>query len=217
MKTFVVSALIVLGVLTAPADAQQTRRYRVPANTTSSYQLQLCSSEVGLRLNGDNDTDLDYWVYDNNERLVHSDTDSTDLTIVTLRPDVSNGCVNYTVRVKNYGSVYNEMTAELTDRGSTAQGTDDNRDRRVAIHNHTAEGFSAVRFSNTASTTYGDNRLASGDVQRARTNRTFNIDDGSGACRFDIQVTTTSGRKYSKSNVNVCSVSTVEFGTEISH
>lgn len=211
--------LLGLGLCMASAvQAQNVRSYRIDANSTKVIDLNLCSSAVRIKADGDNDTDLDYSIYDDDGRLVHSDNDSTDLTFATLRPRLSGGCVTYTMRVRNLGDVYNTMSLEMQDQGGTATAnTGGGRNRMVAIHNHTAEAFTAIRFSNTADSDFGPNRMAEGEVQRARTNRTFDIDDGTGACRFDIQVTTSSGRKYMQRNIDVCAVSSVEFGTEISH
>jgi len=57
-------------------------------------------------VDGDGDTDLDLYVYDENGNLVASDTDYTDLCIVSWQP-VWTG--EFTVVIQNRGSVYNEF------------------------------------------------------------------------------------------------------------
>lgn len=202
--------------LCSAAAAQQTSNYRVEARDTDAVILNLCSNEIEVYVDGDGDTDLDFVIRDNNGRVVHEDRDGTDLTIATVRPRrPAGGCVNYTLYVSNLGDVYNRYEVRLTGRDAPTRGSADRQNRQIAIHNHTAESFVSLRWSNTAENTWGPNRLAS--TMGARTNRTVTVDDGTGSCRFDIMVRTASGREYTKSNIDVCAVSTVEFGTEISH
>ena len=207
--------------LGSAVQAQSTRSYRADARSTASVDLSLCSAAVSMVVRGDGDTDLDFTVKDNFGRVIHQDNDRTDRTWATLRPGVSPGnCATFTLHVKNLGNVYNSFSVALTNVEATAatatRGSRDGRDRRVAIHNHTAENFAEIRFSNTADRGYGPNRLGSGILQ-ARHNRTFDMDDGTGACRFDVMVKTSGGRTYTRNDVNVCTSSTIEFGTEISH
>jgi hypothetical protein len=56
---------------------------------------------------GDGDTDLDLFVYDENWRLVASDDDSTDYCIARWTPRRTG---SFHVVVENLGSVYNEYT-----------------------------------------------------------------------------------------------------------
>lgn len=203
---------IAAGTMTAGPIAAQTitDNHRVEANATESYNLRLCGRTVRVVADGDGDTDLDFDLYDPNGREIHSDYDETDMMVVTVNNTSS--CGNYRLKVINRGSVFNAMRLSMQ---TTSAWSGDQQDRRVALHNHTAESIIEVRYSNTADENYGPNVISS--PIRARTNRTIDINDSTGACRFDVQVTTVSGRRYPRRNVDVCSISTLEFGTEISH
>ncbi len=105
---------------TAPAQASE-RSYRIDGNSESTINIDVCSPQVDLVADGDNDTDLDYWLYDNNNNQIHTDADSTDITFYTIRSAASPGrCLPYRLRVKNLGNVYNQMTLRLTDTGTIA-------------------------------------------------------------------------------------------------
>lgn len=204
---------------TSGAQAQNTTSYRVDSKSSTTINLDLCATAVDVRVQGDTDTDLDFTIRDSNGAIVHSDVGRTDWTSVTLRPNVASGCKRYPLQVRNLGDVYNRFTVTVTDRpGVVAASTriGDGRDRSISIHNHTAETIFNLYWSNTAEGSWGTDQLGS-NIMRARTNRSVNVSDGTGACRFDFKIKTASGREYTKSNVDVCSVSSVEFGTEISH
>jgi len=210
----IVALAMMLG--TSGTAMAQGQTYRAGANATRSIDLSLCTDNVYVSVRGDGDTDLDFTITDNFGRQVHRDFDSTDITFVTLRPRITNGCVKYVLQVQNRGTVYNNFTVTTEDRGSRGNTQTTAKNRNVAIHNHTAETINSIYFSNTADGKWGPDRLGS-NVMRSSTNRSFNIDDGTGACRFDIRAVTASGREYVKNNINVCAVSTVDFGTEVSH
>lgn len=210
---------VALLLATAGSAAASEQSYRADANSTRSVDLSLCTNRVYVKVKGDGDTDLDFTITDDRGNVVHRDFDSTDLTFVTLTPRVSGGCASYTLKVQNRGNVYNNFVVTIEDRGTATTTTttgNTGQDRRIAIHNHTAEGFRALYWSNTAEGSYGSNRIESSPI-RAGSNRTFDVNDGSGACHFDFKVETTSGRNYTKSDINVCTESSIEFGTEFSH
>lgn len=200
-------------VIASSAAAQSVERYVVDANSTSDYSLRLCGREVLVKADGDDDTDIDFALIDPNGTTIHTDVDGSDLMITRVRPPTN--CANYRLRARNLGDVANLMTITLTTTQAWQQAGD-GRNRRVAIHNHTAENFYRVYFSNTGSNVWGEDRLGS-EIMRARTNRTFDMTDGTGACRFDVRVVTASGVNYSRRNIDACALSTLEFGTEISH
>lgn len=209
--------LMVFGGHSAVTLAQSTRTYRAEAQDVANVRLDLCSSVVQVTVRGDRDTDLDFVITDNRGNVVHRDVDGTDFTSAVLRPDVSSGCVPYQLQVANLGSVYNCFSVTLQNRdASVAAASGDGRNRRIAVHNHTAETITALRWSNTARDQWGVDQLGA-SVMRRSSNRTFNIDDGTGSCRYDFRAETQSGQVYTQRNVNVCAVSTVEFGTEVSH
>ncbi|GEM_PF-2358329 len=105
---------IVLAPVPALAD---TKSYRVDAYSETTIDLSICSPIVSLTADGDNDTDLDFWIYDAQGNLVASDTDSTDLMYATLYRRGSSGCTPYRLQVSNLGGVYNEMQLTLTGEG----------------------------------------------------------------------------------------------------
>jgi hypothetical protein len=53
---------------------------------------------------GDHDTDLDCWLYDENGNMVSSDTDRTDVCVLEITP---NWTGEFSLRVANLGHVYN--------------------------------------------------------------------------------------------------------------
>jgi hypothetical protein len=112
----------ILGSSTAALASEQT--YRIDANSQSTIDLNVCSSSVYLEANGDDDTDLDFWLYDNFGNLVHSDTDGTDLTFYTISNGNAGGgrCLPYRLEVHNLGNIYNNMVLSLTDQGATSGG-----------------------------------------------------------------------------------------------
>ena len=118
----VLGAAASMGLATTAQASEQT--YRVDATSESTIDINVCSSSVYLQANGDGDTDLDYWLYDNAGNLVHSDTDSTDITFYTISNGSAGGgrCLPYQLKVQNFGNVYNNMTLSLTDQGVTRSG-----------------------------------------------------------------------------------------------
>lgn len=94
-----------------------TQSVRSEANSNQTYALRLCAPSVYMEVRGDHDTDLDFWVYDENGNQIHEDTDNTDITFATLRNGRGYGtCVNYSLRIRNYGNVYNQVEIKLTEQ-----------------------------------------------------------------------------------------------------
>lgn len=215
MAALVLSSMLAISTPVVLTMTEQAQTYRVDANASKSIDLSLCSDNVDVTVRGDGDTDLDFTIRDNYGNTVHRDFDETDLTFASLRPRRTGGCITYVLSVQNRGDIFNNFSVTLKDSGGISGGTV--ADRRIAIHNHTAENFRSVYYSNTADDNYGSNRMAANQILRAGSNRTFDINDGTGACRFDIKVETSTGRTYEKKNINVCTESSVEFGTEYSH
>lgn len=58
-----------------------------------------------LRVNGDGDTDLDCFVYDDDKNLIMKDDDDTDYCILDFVPPTTS---RYYVVVKNLGEVFND-------------------------------------------------------------------------------------------------------------
>lgn len=81
------------------------RAVKLPARSTHTYSISFRGGEEAVILvEGDGDTDLDLFVYDENDNLVGSDTDRTDLCLVRWTPRWTG---KFTVRVVNLGYVYN--------------------------------------------------------------------------------------------------------------
>lgn len=77
----------------------------VNARSTDVYNIRFRGGETALVIvSGDGDTDLDLYVYDENGNFITSDTDSSDDCVVTFNPRWTG---NFTIKIKNYGSVYN--------------------------------------------------------------------------------------------------------------
>jgi hypothetical protein len=109
-----------LGGAAMPSAARASEQtYRIEANASTTIDVNVCSSSVYLEANGDDDTDLDYWLYDNSGNLVHSDTDTTDITFYTISNSAAGGgrCLPYRLQVQNLGNIYNNMVLSLTDQG----------------------------------------------------------------------------------------------------
>ncbi|KQN35561.1 hypothetical protein ASG37_14555 [Sphingomonas sp. Leaf407] len=221
MRTIYRLVAAAMALATAGSAAASERSYRADANATRSVDLSLCTNRVYVKVKGDGDTDLDFTITDDRGNVVHRDFDSTDLTFVTLTPRIDGGCASYALKVQNRGSVYNNFVVTIEDRGTTASTTttaaNTGQNRRIAIHNHTAEAFRKLYWSNTAETTFPTTNRLGTSPMNAGSNRNFDVNDGSGACHFDFKVETASGRSYTKSDINVCTESSIEFGTEFSH
>lgn len=215
MSRFFTGAMATALLLTAMPAAAQSDTYLIDPRSATTINLRLCGQEVRVLADGDDDSDIDFVLTDAGGRIVHSDDDETDMMIALVRPP--SPCGNYRLRAANLGGIANLLSVTLTTvRPWARTGSEDGRNRRVSIHNHTAETFHQLYFSNTADGVWGEDRLGSG-VMRARTSRTFDMTDGTGSCYFDVKVVTASRREYTRNNVNACTLSTLEFGTEITH
>jgi hypothetical protein len=77
----------------------------VKARATDTYTITFRGGEqASILVNGDGDTDLDLYVYDENGNLVASDADATDTCLCQWTPRWTG---QFTVKVRNRGSVYN--------------------------------------------------------------------------------------------------------------
>ena len=109
-KIFATLALVLLGS-TAFAGARggsQIAREAVNANAVDRYQIVFNGGEIAqVIVEGDGDTDLDLYVYDEKGRLVAEDIDNSDLCVCRWKPHRTG---YFTIRIVNLGSVYNEYT-----------------------------------------------------------------------------------------------------------
>lgn len=79
----------------------------VPAYSTIEYRVVFRGGENGrVVLQGDHDTDLDLYVFDELGRLVDVDDDHTDTCIASWYASYTQ---QFTIRVVNRGGVYNEF------------------------------------------------------------------------------------------------------------
>ncbi|MEP3050576.1 MAG: hypothetical protein ABJP48_11350 [Erythrobacter sp.] len=195
------------------ASAQTSDNYRVNANSTDTVNVRVCEAASRLAVVGDGDTDLDFRVENSAGEVVHSDFDSTDLTFATLRPS-GEGCENFTLSVINLGNVYNAYEVRLRPMAETrtsASGDNDGKSRDLSIRNRTGEVISYIYWSNTASESWGSDKLGTSSVLATGQDWNVNVNDGSNACRFDFKAETASGRTIERRDVDACAVFNVTF------
>jgi len=82
--------------------------YRAEANSQNTHRVRVrCGQYVSVRINGDDDTDLDLFVYDQYGRLVGQDLSLDDNEVVSFRARTTGV---YTIRVSNLGDVWNRYS-----------------------------------------------------------------------------------------------------------
>lgn len=106
-------------ILSNPALAQVNGSYRIEANSDHWVDMCMRFTAVELFADGDNDTDLDYWLYDSNNNQIHSNVELHDSYRVTINSTSANipagrDCVPYRLKIHNYGDVWNQMQLTLT-------------------------------------------------------------------------------------------------------
>lgn len=82
--------------------------------------------------------------------------------------------------------------------------------RDVRLINRTGDTIMYLRWSDANQSEYGADRLGS-EVLGDGEYWDVTIDDGNGACTYDLMATTADGRNIARNGVNVCAVSTVTF------
>lgn len=93
-------------VLAGAVGGPKTDRTRVQARDTNRYTVSFRGGETArIDLQGDGDTDLDIFVYDEFGNLVASGTGGTDRESVSWTPRFTGP---FTIRVVNLGAVWNE-------------------------------------------------------------------------------------------------------------
>ena len=83
-------------------------------------------------------------------------------------------------------------------------------DRRVEIVNNTGMTLTHFYASNSGTASWeedilGRDTLADGDTVQ------ININDGTGACKFDFKAVFDNGQSLEKANINVCEISTYTY------
>ncbi len=87
--------------------------------------------------------------------------------------------------------------------------SDGARDREVALHNHAQVSVWRFYASRVGVDSWQEDMLG-GTVLFAGRQKIANIDDGSGACRYDIKVEFNGGKVLTKMGVNVCAATVID-------
>ncbi|MEO0481218.1 MAG: hypothetical protein AAF196_17250 [Planctomycetota bacterium] len=81
---------------------------RVLAQTVDVYRIEFRGDEFArVVVDGDGDTDLDLYIFDENGNLITSDTDLTDYCVCSWTPRWTG---TFRIEIRNLGGVYNEYT-----------------------------------------------------------------------------------------------------------
>lgn len=83
-------------------------------------------------------------------------------------------------------------------------------DRNVDIINKTGMTLTHFYASNTGTGDWEEDILGRGSIANGETFE-INIDDGTGACRFDFKAVFANGGESVKRNINVCSITTFTY------
>ena len=110
-----VAAVTIAVLFAAPTAYADTQLVRVNAGATQTVDLSLCSSIVDVVVVGDQDTDVDFEIYNPRGRLVHYDDDPTDFTYWTAQRSAS-GCSPYQLVLRNLGDVHNNVRVSVDGR-----------------------------------------------------------------------------------------------------
>jgi hypothetical protein len=101
---------------------------------------------------------------------------------------------------------------------STANAQD-SRNRWVEFHNTTGTTAYWLYATNTADQDWGDDWLGA-DVIRPDQTYSLDVNDGTGACRFDIKVVYANQAEQTLMDVNVCAISHIDLlpgGLEVAY
>lgn len=213
MKTLRIYGTVLAGIgaAIAPPAMAQNDSYRVEANSEQTINLNICNPEVFVSVDGDGDTDLDFVIRNARGEIVHSDYDLTDITYATLQRRSGVECENFQLEVSNLGDVWNQYEVSMqTVAAQRASGSSDSMNRDVSMVNGTKETIYYIYWTNVGVNGWGDDKLGSG-ILSAGQQWNVTVDDGSGACRFDIKAVTAGGREIIRRDVDVCSVYTIDF------
>ncbi len=82
--------------------------------------------------------------------------------------------------------------------------------RDVRLINQTGDTIMYMRWSDANQSSYGEDRLGA-EVMAEGASWDVTVDDGNGACVYDMMATTADGRNIVRNAVNVCQVSSVVF------
>lgn len=94
--------------LAGPVDGPQSNSTRVPSASYDTYRLAFYGGvTAGVAISGDGDTDLDLYVYDNNDNLICSSTSYGDDESCIWTPSWTG---TFRIKIINRGNVYNQYT-----------------------------------------------------------------------------------------------------------
>ncbi|MBP5670914.1 MAG: hypothetical protein J6X49_00865 [Victivallales bacterium] len=98
--------------LAGSATGDATATTRVEPHSTDVFHHYFTAGKTALVIvSGDKDTDLDLYIYDENDNLIEKDEDGSDQCVVTWTPRWTG---RFTIKVVNRGDVYNEYTIGFT-------------------------------------------------------------------------------------------------------
>jgi hypothetical protein len=105
-----VTVILTVTSIPALADAYGGPKqgiYRLRANSFKTFTVSFVGGRAAVvMLKGDGDTDLDLYIYDENDNLVARDTDNSDYCIAEWLPRWTG---EFTIKVVNHGRVYNDF------------------------------------------------------------------------------------------------------------
>jgi hypothetical protein len=115
MKKVTLTVVAIVALLLAtpraqadPVDGPSCGTWSVNADEEHIYHVSFYGGELGrVRIQGDGDTDLDLYVYDEFGNLIDYDTRYSDYGVVVWEPRWTG---SFTIRVVNLGDVYNRYT-----------------------------------------------------------------------------------------------------------
>ena len=103
---------------------------------------------------------------------------------------------------------YRPLLAAVLLLGATAVPAQaDRQDRRIRLINASSETIQEFHASNTSRSKWEEDILGR-RVLPPGASVIINLDDGSGACRFDFKTVMESGRSLVKRNIDVCRLET---------
>jgi hypothetical protein len=82
--------------------------------------------------------------------------------------------------------------------------------RHVNIVNHTRHTITEFYASNTGSDDWEEDILGRDELKRGES-IDIDIDDGTGACKFDFKAVFSDGEELVKHNINVCEIESYEY------
>lgn len=110
MKKFIFGIIFMFSFITfaGSVNGPQHKRSTVNANSTDVYNIVFEEQRLAtVRVSGDGSTDLDCYVYDNNDNLVGEDVNSLDECLIMFTPKWTG---KFKVKIRNLGSQPNEYS-----------------------------------------------------------------------------------------------------------